>query len=331
MTEGGMLKKITEAMKDLVTEANFDCSTTGISLQAMDSSHVSLVGLLLRADGFDHFRCDRNISLGINLGSMGKVLKCCNNDDIVTLKAEDNADAMTFMFGAGPHFDLPDRVPRPLLSLPFRSPPLLCTCAENQSQDRISDFELKLMDIDSEHLGIPDTEYKCQIKMPASEFQRICRDLVRPASATQPRSRRAQHLSFRVSIRRPAQHRTAPHSSNRGAVCPTQAILGDTVTIAVSKDGVKFSVAGEMGSGNMTLRQNSSVDTKEDEQVSIQMEEPVNLNFALRYLNFFTKATPLSSTVILNLSKDVPLVVEYRIEEAGHIRFYLAPKIEDEQ
>lgn len=30
-----MLKKITEAMKDLVTEANFDCSTTGISLQAM--------------------------------------------------------------------------------------------------------------------------------------------------------------------------------------------------------------------------------------------------------------------------------------------------------
>ena len=35
MTEGGMLKKITEAMKDLVTEANFDCSSTGISLQAM--------------------------------------------------------------------------------------------------------------------------------------------------------------------------------------------------------------------------------------------------------------------------------------------------------
>ena len=124
MTEGAVLKKLTEAMKDLVTEANFDCSTTGISLQAMDSSHVSLVALLLRADGFDHFRCDRNISLGINLGSMGKVLKCCNNGDIVTLKADDNADAMTFMF-------------------------------ENQSADRISDFELKLMDIDSEHLGIP--------------------------------------------------------------------------------------------------------------------------------------------------------------------------------
>lgn len=33
------------------------------------------------------------------------------------------------------------------------------------------------MNIDSEHLGIPDTEYKSTIKMPAAEFQRICRDL----------------------------------------------------------------------------------------------------------------------------------------------------------
>lgn len=43
--------------------------------------------------------------------------------------------------------------------------------------DRISDFELKLMDIDSEHLGIPDTEYAAVVKMPSSEFARICKDL----------------------------------------------------------------------------------------------------------------------------------------------------------
>ena len=33
------------------------------------------------------------------------------------------------------------------------------------------------MDIDSEHLGIPNTTYQAEIKMPAAEFQRICRDL----------------------------------------------------------------------------------------------------------------------------------------------------------
>lgn len=30
----------------------------------MDSSHVSLVSLHLRSDGFDHFRCDRNFAMG---------------------------------------------------------------------------------------------------------------------------------------------------------------------------------------------------------------------------------------------------------------------------
>ena len=32
-------------------------------------------------------------------------------------------------------------------------------------------------DIDADNLGIPDTEYKCTVKMPSSEFQRIVRDL----------------------------------------------------------------------------------------------------------------------------------------------------------
>lgn len=30
------------------------------------------------------------------------------------------------------------------------------------------------------------------------------------------------------------------------------------------------------------------------------------------------------------MSADVPLVVEYRVQDYGHIRYYLAPKIEDD-
>lgn len=61
----------------------------------------------------------------------------------------------------------------------------------------------------------------------------------------------------------------------------------------------------------------------------------MSLTFALRYLGFFTKATPLSSAVKLQMSADVPLVVEYTIDaegdrKRGYIRYYLAPKIEDE-
>ena len=71
-----VFKKIIEAMKDLVTEGNLDCSGNGIAMQAMDSSHVSLIAMMLREEGFDHYRCDRNISLGINLATLSKILKC---------------------------------------------------------------------------------------------------------------------------------------------------------------------------------------------------------------------------------------------------------------
>lgn len=43
--------------------------------------------------------------------------------------------------------------------------------------DKIADFEMKLMDIDSEHLGIPEAEYQSIVRMPSAEFARICKDL----------------------------------------------------------------------------------------------------------------------------------------------------------
>ncbi|KAH7690820.1 Rad9/Ddc1 protein [Dioscorea alata] len=254
LVQGSVLKKVVEAIRELVTDANFDCSSTGLSLQAMDSSHVALVALLLRSDGFEHFRCDRNVSMGMNLANVSKILRTAGNDDIITLKADDDGDVLTFMF-------------------------------ESPNQDRISDIEMKLMDIKSEHLGIPDAEYEAVVKMPSQEFLRICKDL-----------------------------------SN----------IGDTVVISVTKEGVKFSTRGDIGNANIVCRQNTTVDKPED-STTIQMKEPVSLTFALRYMNSFTKATSLSSSVTISMSSDLPIVVEYKIADMGYLRFYLAPKIEDDE
>lgn len=254
LAQSALLKKVLEAVKEVVAEGNWDCSSTGISLQGMDSSHVSLVALEMNADGFDPFRCDRNLTLGINMSKLNKIVRCSNNDDSVTIRASDSSDHVTLLF-------------------------------ESPNQDRVSEYEMKLMDIDSEHVGIPDEDHDVIVTMPSSELQRICRDL-----------------------------------SN----------FGDSVNIACTKDGVSFSASGDLGSGRITLRQNYSVD-KEEEQVTVEMVEPCSLTFALRYLNFFTKATPLSPLVRLSLKTDQPLVVEYRIEEFGHIRYYLAPKVEEDE
>ena len=47
LAEAIVLKKIIDAIKDLVTDVNIDATPNGISLQAMDSSHVALVSLTL--------------------------------------------------------------------------------------------------------------------------------------------------------------------------------------------------------------------------------------------------------------------------------------------
>lgn len=64
LVQGSLLKKVIEAIKELVTDANFDCTESEFGLQAMDSSHVSLVALKLEKDGFDHYRCDKPLSMG---------------------------------------------------------------------------------------------------------------------------------------------------------------------------------------------------------------------------------------------------------------------------
>lgn len=90
--------QLLEATRELVTEANFEIGPSGLSLQAMDSSHVSLVALNLRSDGFEHFRADRSFSMGMNLNNMSKMLRCAGRDDIITMRADDSSDAVTFMF-----------------------------------------------------------------------------------------------------------------------------------------------------------------------------------------------------------------------------------------
>lgn len=64
----------------------------------MDSSHVSLVSLLLRADGFEALRADKNINLGINMVNLAKILKCAANDDVTSLETHDEGDALTLKF-----------------------------------------------------------------------------------------------------------------------------------------------------------------------------------------------------------------------------------------
>jgi proliferating cell nuclear antigen len=63
----------------------------------------------------------------------------------------------------------------------------------------------------------------------------------------------------------------------------------------------------------------------------LDVDEPVSLSFAARYLNLFSKAGSLANQVVLNLSNETPLMVNFILPSGnGELKYYLAPKITEE-
>ena len=140
------------------------------------------------------------------------------------------------------------------------------------------------MEIDSERLVIPDTEYRSTIRMSSKEFKALCTDLQ---------------------------------------------TIGDSLGIACNKEAVKFSLVGDIGSGDITYNHSDDIEDIDDMDKNpnvalIRCDEAISQNFALRYLTNFSKASGLSKCVTLYLSTDVPLVTEYKIDDIGHLKYYLA-------
>ncbi|KAK7694120.1 hypothetical protein QCA50_003696 [Cerrena zonata] len=362
LEQAAILKRLLDAIKELVADANFECNEEGIQLQAMDNSHVALVAVQLKEEGFENYRCDRPMPLGVNLTSLTKVLKCAKDDDVCTLKAGgDNTDTLSLVY-------------------------------EARNTDRIAEYELKLMDIDSDKLGIPETDYDARVTLPSAEFSRIVRDLSQLGE------------SVRIEVSKEGVRFTSEGEAANGSVLLKQSdAIGkvpkkeedddddeekeekedaeedgdddDEEKPKVKKekkdkkkkvkkedddvemDGDEEEEYKDKGSDDEGEEEQDDEDSpskkrkraasskdkgkkkakrsKDDEEdelpdgVRIEMNQSVNLTFSLKYLVNFSKSSSLSSVVQLMLSNDVPLLVSYEFGQ-GHIRYYLAPKIGDE-
>ncbi len=230
------------------------CSENGISFQAIDESRVLLVSLLIGNDAFSEYRCDRNITLGITIPSLSKILRCGSNDDLLTIVSDDSPDTVVFVL-------------------------------EDKVKDQISEFSLKLLDIETEYLTVDDIEYSASITLPSTEWSRIVKNL---------------------------------------------SSLSESLQICVTKDHVKFSAEGEIGEGNIIVKPYTDF-KEESNNVKIELQDPVDLTFGLKYLNDVVKATSLSSQVTIKLANGTPALFEYPLP-SGYLRFFLAPKIgEDDE
>ena len=138
---------LVEALKEILTDANFECDETGIKMIAMDSSRTVLVHLKLQADKFESYMCKERRVLGISMINLFRIIKTMNNNDTLTLFLEKEKDSV------------------------------LGIRIENSEKNTTSTFYLNLMDLHVDNIQIPSVEFESVITMPSTDFQKIIRDM----------------------------------------------------------------------------------------------------------------------------------------------------------
>ena len=83
---------IIDSLSSLVNEVNLEATSNGLSLQAIDSS---LVSLNMKEECFEEYRCDKNTVLGLNLLDFGKILKLIKPNDVMTIWANEENSFLT--------------------------------------------------------------------------------------------------------------------------------------------------------------------------------------------------------------------------------------------
>lgn len=310
VSQGAIWKKVIETMKDLVGEANFDCSSGGVTIQAMDSSHVALVHLMLHFDGFLKYQCERSSLMGINMGALSKILKIVDNNDQVTFRHEEDSD-------------------------------ILVISTVNPDTSKMCEYQMKLMEIESETLGIPDMEYRNVVSLPSAEFAKICRDMgVFGDTVTVTVDR--QGIKFTAAgdigegyafIRAGAGAKPTKGAAKTEAKAEAKAEPSDVEDVKgeiVKGERVKSEAVDEDDEDVPLASAAKKTSSNEAAGVVIDVEEPISLSFALRFFNIFGKGSCLNDRVTLHFAKENPCMIEYRLDGMGALRFYLAPKLDEQ-
>lgn len=145
--QSSAFRVLIEALKEILTDANFEFDSTGIKVIAMDSTHTVLVHLKLHAENFEKYECKEKKILGINMINMFKLIKTMGNNDSLTLYLEEHNEGV------------------------------LCIKIENSEKNSITNYKLNLMDLQADNIHIPPATFDSVINMPAVDFQKICRDM----------------------------------------------------------------------------------------------------------------------------------------------------------
>ena len=92
------LKRLCESLKDIVTDVHLKFTLNGVSMQAVEACHVTLVCFFLEGKNFDSYECKGTYVIRVNMGAMHTVFKCASGDDAVSMFFTDTSTDLSFIF-----------------------------------------------------------------------------------------------------------------------------------------------------------------------------------------------------------------------------------------
>lgn len=145
--QGGVLRSLFDALKDIVHDVNLRFDPTGIKLVTMDNAKCALVHLKLDADSFEEYECAGTHDIGVNVANVFKLIRAAGSHDSISFSYDKDA----------PHE--------------------LEISIQNFSRNSTTTFALKLIELDCDEIEIQDVDFETVVTIPSVYFQRICRDM----------------------------------------------------------------------------------------------------------------------------------------------------------
>ena len=138
---------IFQHMKLFSENINVHFKTDGLSLQTMDSAHVSVIELCIPSTWFDRYDLEEDVVIGLNTVLLFKILSTREKEQVVLFDYHgDNTDQLQIRF-------------------------------ESEKSMFNKAFDVPLVDLDTEIMGIPAMEYEAEFTLPSAHFAELVNQL----------------------------------------------------------------------------------------------------------------------------------------------------------
>lgn len=143
--KGNIFVEIFKKIKIFTDSFVLTFNDENLYLQGMDSSHIIVFELIINKEWFDEYNVNESVTFGINTNILSKILSVKNENQYLKLYQENDNDKLNIDF----------------------------LNQENDKNNYEKYFQLPLIDIDTETLGIPEQEYDVTFSIDYKDYKNI--------------------------------------------------------------------------------------------------------------------------------------------------------------